>query len=123
MYELIGLASYPSDLDIGIKHAAAWAYSELNEQKLLKPDSSIVRPLVFKGTFLPLMLALLRSRVIAKSLLGNASDIRGLRRAKGAFEANVYEGKDLMKLLIITHRLWTPKRIEQFAGKIWAASV
>ena len=60
------------------------------------------------------MKALLVSRVIAKAPLCNANDIRGLSRAKVAFEAKGYEDEDLMKLLIVTHRLWTPKRMEQF---------
>ena len=64
------------------------------------------------------MKALLVSRVIAKAPLCNANDIRGLSRAKDAFEAKGYENEDLMKLLIVTHRLWTPKRMKQFVGSI-----
>ena len=64
------------------------------------------------------MKALLVSRVIAKAPLCNANDIRGLSRAKDAFEAKGYENEDLMKLLIVTHRLWTPKRMGQFVGSI-----
>ena len=102
----------------GIIHAASWAYKKLGEKKMLNQDSSVVPPLVFKGTFLPLMKALLISRVIAKAPLGDANDIRGLVRAKVEFEAKGYEGEDLMKLLIVTHRLWTPKRMAQFKRKI-----
>ena len=64
------------------------------------------------------MKALLVSRVIAKAPLGDANDIRGLIRAKIEFEAKGYEVEDLMKLFIVTHRLWTPKRMTQFFGKI-----
>ena len=94
------------------------AYKKLGDKKLLKPDSSVVRPLVFKGTFLPLMKALLLSRVIAKAPLVNANDIRGLLHAKVEFEAKGHEGKGLMKLLIATHRLWTPKRMAPFVRNI-----
>ena len=74
----------------GIAHAASWAYGQLG--KKLNQDSSVVlplsrHPLVFKDKFLPLMKALLLSRVIAKSPLCDANDIRGLLRAKVAFEA------------------------------------
>ena len=106
------------DRDIGIKHAASWAYKKLGDKKLLKPDSSVVLSLVFKDTFLPLMKALLRSRVIAKSPLSNASDIRRLRRAKDAFEAKGYERKGVVKLLIVTHRLRTSDRMAQFVQNI-----
>ena len=75
------------DHGTGIAHAASWAYEKLNVRKLLNQDSSVVLPLDFKGKFLPLMKALLVSRVIAKAPLCNANDIRGLSRAKGAFEA------------------------------------
>jgi hypothetical protein len=85
---------------------------------MLNKVPSADQPLVFKGNFLPLMKALLVSRVIAKAPLGNANDIRGLRKAKVAFEKKGYENEDLMKLLIITHRLWTPKRMKQFADRI-----
>ena len=54
---------------------------------------------------MPLMKALLRSRIIAKAPLSNASGVRRLSKAKVAFEENGYEGKDLVKLLVITHRL------------------
>ena len=111
------------DLGIGIKHAASWAYKKLGDRKLPKPNSSVVLPLVFKDMFLPLMKALLRSRVIAKSPLSNASGVRRLSKANAAFEENGYEGKDLVKLLVITHRLWTSKRMGQFADNIGAASV
>jgi hypothetical protein len=73
---------------------------------------------VFKDKFLPLMKALLVSRVIAKAPLGNANDIRELSRSKIAFEKKGYENEDLMKLLIVTHRLWTPNRMKQFVGRI-----
>ena len=45
------------------------------------------------GKLLPLMKALLLSRVIAKAPLCNANGIRGLPLAKGAFEAKGYEGE------------------------------
>ena len=64
------------------------------------------------------MKALLMSRVIAKAPLCNANDIRGLLRAKAEFEAKGYDGEDLMKLFIVTHRLWTPKRMAQFVRNI-----
>ena len=85
---------------------------------MLTPDPSADQPLVFKDKFLPLMKALLVSRVIAKAPLCNANDIRGLSRAKDAFEAKGYDGEDLMKLLIATHRLWTPSRMAQFVRNI-----
>ena len=116
-------SEFIGDGDSGISHAASAAYEKLDEQKLLTPDASVVLPLVFKNTFLPLMKALLLSRVIAKAPLKNASDIRALHAAKVAFQDKGYQGNELMKLLIITHRLWTPKRMQQFATNIPAASV
>ena len=71
------------DLGIGIKHSASWAYKKLGDKKLLKPDSSVVLPLNFTDTFLPLMKALLRSRIIAKAPLSNASDVRRLSTEQG----------------------------------------
>ena len=111
------------DQDIGIAHAASWAYEKLGDKNMLNLDSSVVLPLDFKGKFLPLMKALLISRVIAKAPLCNANAIRGLSRAKDAFEAKGYKGEDLMKLLIVTHRLRTPTRMAQFVRNIQAASV
>ena len=70
------------ELGPGIAHAASWAYKKLGDKKMLNKDSSVVPPLVFKDTFLPLMKALLISRVIAKAPLGDANDIRGLVREK-----------------------------------------
>ena len=102
----------------GIAHAASRAYKKLGDKKMLNKDSSVVPPLDFKGKFLPLMKALLVSRVIVKAPLGGANDIRGLIRAKAIFEAKGYEGKNLVKLLIVTHRLWTPKRMGQFVSSI-----
>ena len=100
----------------GVVHAASWAYGKRSSK--LNQDSSVVLPLNFKGKFLPLMKALLVSRVIAKAPLCNANDIRGLSRAKDAFEDKEYEGEDLTKLLIVTHRLWTPNRMDQFVRNI-----
>ena len=68
--------------------------------------------------FLKLMKALLKSRVIAKSPLKNASDIRGLYRAKVTLEAKGYAGAYLIGLLIATHRLWAFDRMEAFASHI-----
>ena len=62
--------------------------------------------------------ALLLLRVIAKAPLGDSNAIRGLIRAKVEFEAKGHKGKDLMKLLIVTHRLWTPSRMAQFVRNI-----
>ena len=113
--------STPDDDDdeIGISYVASNSYSKLNG--LLRPDKSVSLPLQFYGDtdeakakakaayFLELMKALLRSRIIAKSPLKNASDIRALQKLKVAFEANKgYERRGLMKLLITTYRLWTP---------------
>ena len=67
----------------GIAHAASWAYKELGTKRCSTPDSSVRPPLVFKDKFLPLMKALLVSRVIAKAPLGNANDIRGLSQGEG----------------------------------------
>ena len=64
------------------------------------------------------MKALLLGRAIAKSPLKNANDIHALEKSMIAFKAKGHKGKDLMKLLIVTHRLWTPKRMAQFVGKI-----
>ena len=64
---------------------------------LLRPDTDVELPLVFpnpkdKALYFPkLMKALLRSRVIAKSPLSNASDIRALHAAKAKFETKGYE--------------------------------
>ena len=66
------------DTDIGISHAATYAYKQLGNMMLLMPDSSVSLPLVFRGAFPALMKALLKSRIIAKSPLGNASDVRAL---------------------------------------------
>ena len=129
VYDLKQLASCSGVLDIyagagetlvdqgpGIAHAASWAYEKLSSK--LNKDPSAAPPLVFNDKFLPLMKALLLSRVIAKAPLCNANDIRGLSRAKVIFEVKGYENEDLMKLLIVTHRLWTPKRMDQFVRNI-----
>ena len=68
------------------------------------------------------MKALLLSRVIAKSPLSNASDIRGLQKARVVFVEKGYEDDDLAKLLIITHRLWISKRMMQFADNTPSAA-
>ena len=120
--------------DIGIEHAAPWAYDKLSNW--LKPTFRArevanspfgflawMGPVEYSDWFVDFMKALLVSRIIEKAPLSNANDIRGLCRAKDAFEAKGYEGKDLVKLLIITQRLWTPKRMAQFAENIHAASV
>ena len=106
----------------GIAHASSGAYSMLKGK--LKPVSPPQLPddTARAQWFLRLMKALLLSRVIAKSPLENANDIGGLSRAKDAFEAKGYKGKELIKLLIITHRLWTPKRMGQFVSSIPAAA-
>ena len=61
--------------------------------------------------FLQLMKALVRSGVIAKTPLKNASDIRALYGAKVEIEAKGFHGTDLVGLLVATHRLWTPGRM------------
>ena len=86
--------------------------------KLLRPDSSVSLPLVFRDAFPALMKALLKSRIIAKSPLGNASDVRALRNAKANFETKGYGRVDLAKLLVVTHRLWTPGRMNTFVWEI-----
>ena len=106
------------DTDIGISHAATYAYKQIGCMALLKPDSSVSLPLVFRDTFPALMKALLKSRTIAKSPLGNASDVRALRNAKTKFETKGYGGVDLAKLLVVTHRLWTPGRMNTFVWEI-----
>ena len=68
--------------------------------------------------FLELMKALLKSRVIAKSPLKNASDIRGLYSAKVKLEAKEYTGADLIGLLIATHRLWASDCMGVFVSNI-----
>ena len=106
----------------GIAHASSGAYAKLEGK--LKLDTSVVLPLQFPDDtakaqwFLRLMKALLLSRVIAKTPLKNANDIHALEKSMNAFKDRGYEGKDPMKLLIVTHRLWTPKRMAQFAGSI-----
>jgi len=105
----------------GIAHASKSAYVKLEGK--LKPDTS-VGPLQFNDDtakaqwFLKLMKALLLSRVIAKTPLKYASDIHALEKSMNAFKDKGYKGKDLVKLLIVTHRLWTPKRMGQFARNI-----
>ena len=103
----------------GIAHESRGAY--LKHKGKLTP----VLPLQFPDVtakvqwFLRLMKALLLSRVIAKSpLKNNANDIHALEKSLNAFKDKGYEGKDLMKLLIVTHRLWTPKHMEHFVGSI-----
>ena len=126
VYNLVELASCSGVLDIyagagetlvddgpGIAHAASWAYEQLGKKSSTRTAVRRPAPLVFKDKFLPLMKALLLSRVIAKSPLCNANDIRGLSRAKDAFEAKGYEGEDLIKLLIVTPLAsGRPKRME-----------
>ena len=89
--ETIGNGDFDDD-HRGITSASTKGYRKLGG--LLKPDSSVSVPFQFTATgrvaadkmkaeyFLRLMKALLKSRVIAKSPLKNASDIRGLYRAK-----------------------------------------
>ena len=112
----------------GITHASTHGYRNLNG--LLKLDTSIEVPFQFTASglaatdkmraeyFLQLMKALLKSRVTAKSPLKNASDIRGLCRAKVALEAKGYTGACLIGLLIATHQLWAFDRMEAFASHI-----
>ena len=52
------------------------------------------------------------------SPLKKTNDIHALEKSMGVFKDKGYEGKGLMKLLIVTHRLWTPKRMVQFVGSI-----
>ena len=61
------------------------------------------------------MKALLLSRVIAKSPLKNANNIHALEKSMIAFKGKGHKGKERMKLLIVTYRLWAPKRMDQFA--------
>ena len=68
--------------------------------------------------FLKLMKALLKSRVIAKSPLKNASDIRGLYHSEAALEAKGYTGAYLIGLLIAAHRLWALDRMEEFVLRV-----
>ena len=108
--------------DSGISHAASAAYEKLAALGIVRPSSFIALPPIFKDSFLPLVKALLLSRVIVKSPLSNASDIRALQKAKVAFEGSGYEGADLAKLLIVTHhRLWTSKRMERFVAAFLGA--
>ena len=106
----------------GIAHASTSAYCKPKGK--LTPDTSVELPPEFYDDtaraqwFLRLMKALLLGRVIAKSPLKNANDIHALEKPMIAFKDKGYKGKDLVKLLIITHRLWTPKRMEQFVGSI-----
>ena len=71
--------------------------------------------------FVALMKALVKSGVIAKTPLKNASDIRALYRAKVDLEAKGFHGPDLVGLLVATHRLWTPERMVVFVSNISAA--
>ena len=103
----------------GIAHAPSGAYAKLEGNKL----TPVLPPQFPDDTakaqwFLMLMKALLLSRVIAKTPLKNANDIHALEESMIAFKTKGYKGKDLMKLLIVTHRLWTPKRMGQFVGSI-----
>ena len=119
---------------VGIAHAPFNAYDKLHGS--LNPDTSVTVPLespvathlcgpvatkarnVAKVKyFLQLMKTLLRSHVIVKSPLKNASDIRALCGAKAEIEAKGYAGTELTGLLIATHRLWTPERMGAFVSK------
>ena len=71
--------------------------------------------------FVQLMKALVRSGVIAKTPLTNASDIRALYGAKVNLEAKGFHGTDLAGLLVATHRLWTPGCMKDFVSNISAA--
>ena len=51
----------------------------------------------------------------------DTSDIRGRIKAKAAFEAKGYNGRGLVELLILTHRMWTPSRMQQFYSRISSA--
>ena len=125
--ETIGNGDFGDD-HRGITSASTMGYRKLGG--LLKPDSSVSVPFQFTASgrvaadkmkaeyFLRLMKALLKSRVIAKSPLKNASDIRGLYRAKVTLEAKGYTGVGLIGLLIATHRLWAFDRMEAFASHI-----
>ena len=125
--ETIGNGDFGDD-HRGITSASTMGYRKLDG--LLKPDSSVSVPFQFTASglaatdkmkaeyFLRLMKALLKSRVIAKSPLKNASDIRGLYRAKVTLEAKGYTGACLIGLLIATHRLWAFDRMEAFASHI-----
>ena len=110
----------------GITYASTNGYRNLSG--LLKPDTSVEVPFQFTASglaatdkmraeyFLKLMKTLLKSRVIAKSPLENASDIRGLYRAKVTLKAKGYTGAYLIGLLIATHRLWAFGRMDAFAS-------
>ena len=107
-----------SDTGIDITHAATYACKQIGRRGLLKPDSSASLPLVFRDTFPFLMKALLKPRVIVKSPLSNASDVRALRNAKIKFETDGHKGVDLVKLPIVTNRLWMPGRMNAFVSEI-----
>ena len=114
--------------EVGITHSSLAAYNKLNVS--LTP---VLRktPLEFDGAFpqtkakatyfVALMKALVKSGVIAKTPLKNASDIRALYSAKVNLEAKGFHGPDLVGLLVATHRLWTPERMAVFVSNISAA--
>ena len=109
----------------GISHAASEAYGKISTIRgLLRPDTSATLPLQFAEAedkaqyFLKLMRALLLGRVIAKAPLKNASDIRALHAAKVKFEAKGYDDGELIQLLVVAHRLWTPRRMDQFSSSV-----
>jgi hypothetical protein len=119
-----------SNGEVGITYASLTAYNKLHVSL-----TSVARkvPLEFDGAFsfqtkakakyfLQLMKALVRSGVIAKTPLKNASDIRALYGAKVEIEAKgFHDGTDLVGLLVATHRLWAPGRMGMFVSKISAA--
>ena len=130
MYDLFGLAALDALVEVyeirlgetigngdfgddhrGVTHASTMGFRKLDG--LLKPNSAVQVPFQFTASglaatdkmraeyFLQLMKALLKSRVIAKSPLKNAPDIRGLYRAKVVLEAaKGYTGACLTGLLI-----------------------
>ena len=116
--------------EVGIEHSSLAAYDKLHSSLT---SISMKTPLEFAGAFLErtkakatyfvkLMKALVLSRVVAKTPLKNASDIRALYDAKVNLEAKGFHGADLIGLLVATHRLWTPGRMGVFVSKISAAA-
>ena len=119
-----------SNGEVGIEHSSLAAYNKLH---LSLTSISRKTPLEFAGAFsvrtkakatyfAALMKALILSRVIAKTPLKNASDIRALYGAKVNLKAKGFYGADLVGLLVATHRLWTPGRMGVFVSKISAAA-
>ena len=103
----------------GISLASKGAYVKIKGLRVEdKPRTLLTRPAFNRAYFVELAVALLKSRVIAKSPLANASDIRALIYARRKLEATRFDPVDVMKAMIVAHRTWSYKRIRQFIATL-----